>query len=328
MRYAHTMLPLPTSRRIVVTGCAGFIGSRAAELFLEAGHRVVGIDALVEDLYPNSYKHQRLARFEAHPNFSFEQADLATDSVEPLLEGVQVVVHFAAMAGLAKSWTHPEFYVKNNVVATKKLVDATISCSVDFFVHASTSSVYGDLAVGDETLPFDPISPYGETKIEAERTVAEGLAPQGIGYSILRYFSVYGPRQRPDMAYSKFCNALLSGETLRVTGDGSQRRSNTFIDDAARAALIAAEVQLDGEIFNIAGSESIALIDGIDILAGEMGVSPLIEFVPDARGDQKETAGDSSKAQRLLGWTPEVSIEEGLRLQARAARESFRGVVR
>jgi UDP-glucose 4-epimerase len=130
------------------------------------------------------------------------------------------------------------------------------------------------------------------------------------------------------MAYSKFCNALLSGETLRVTGDGSQRRSNTFIDDAARAALIAAEVQLDGEIFNIAGSKSIALTDAIDILAGEMGVSPLVEFVPDARGDQKETAGDYSKAQRLLGWTPKVSIEEGLRLQARAARESFRGVVR
>jgi len=308
------------SRRIVVTGCAGFIGSRATELFLDAGHRVVGIDGLIDDLYPNSYKEQRLSRFESHPSFSFEQVDLATESCEATLHSAEVVVHFAAMAGLPKSWTNPELYVKNNVVATQRLVDAAVNCNVEFFVHASTSSVYGGSAVGDENMPFNPISTYGETKLEAEKIVAERMASNGIGYSILRYFSVFGPHQRPDMAYAKFCHSLLVGEVIRVTGDGSQRRSNTFIDDAARGAVLATDAHLNGEVFNISGSESISLLDAIDILADELGVTPRLEFVPDARGDQKVTAGDASKARKLLGWIPSLSVEDGLRRQAQAAR--------
>jgi len=316
------------SRRIAITGCAGFIGSRATELFLDAGHRVVGIDGLIDDLYPNSHKEQRLARFESHPNFSFERVDLATESIEATLHHAEVVVHFAAMAGLPKSWANPESYIKNNVVATQRLVDAAINCDVDFFVHASTSSVYGGLAVGDESMPFNPISPYGETKIEAEKIVRERLASNGIGYSILRYFSVFGPRQRPDMAYAKFCQSLLAGEVIHVTGDGSQRRSNTFIDDAARGAVLAADAHLNGEIFNISGNESISLMDAIDILADELGVTPRLEFVPEARGDQKVTAGDASKARQLLGWLPSLSVEEGLRRQARAARDDVAGLAR
>jgi UDP-glucuronate 4-epimerase len=315
------------SRKMAVTGCAGFIGSKTTEFLLEQGHHVVGIDALIDDLYPNSFKNQRLARFDSHPNFTFVQANLASGDFVTKLDGADTVIHFAAMAGLTKSWTHPEAYILNNVDATRRLVDAVIQVQPSFFVHASTSSVYGGHAVGDETLPLNPISPYGETKVEAEMIVGENLNAHGIGYTVLRYFSVFGPRQRPDMAYSKFCQALIRDEVIHVTGDGSQRRSNTFIDDAAHAALLAANARLDGEVFNIAGNESITLLDAIDILADELGVTPRLEFIPTALGDQTETAGDASKAHKMLRWSPSVSINEGLKRQARAARDDFLGIV-
>ncbi len=322
------MVSQSESRRVAVTGCAGFIGSKATEFLLEQGHHVVGIDALIDDLYPNSFKRERLARFDSHPSFTFVRANLASGSFTKELAGVDTVLHFAAMAGLTKSWTHPEAYILNNVDATRRLVDAVIQVQPSFFVHASTSSVYGGHAVGDETLPLNPISLYGETKVEAEKIVGENLHTHGIGYSVLRYFSVFGPRQRPDMAYSKFCQALLRDEVIHVTGDGSQRRSNTFIDDAAHAALLATNARLDGEVFNIAGSESITLLDAIDILADELGVTPRLEFVPSAQGDQTETAGNASKAHKMLMWRPSVSAKDGLRRQARSAREDFAGIDR
>jgi UDP-glucose 4-epimerase len=174
-------------------------------------------------------------------------------------------------------------------------------------------------------MTLNPASPYGTTKVAAEDLVRRYEGEGRIrGATILRYFSVYGPGQRPDMAYAKFCEALLSGGEITVNGDGSQTRSNTFVDDAARASILAAERQISGVAMNISGSESIHLTDAIDVLARAMGVRPRIHFGPPIDGDQRDTGGVAELALQLLGWRPSISIDEGLRRQALAAADEHR----
>lgn len=307
----------------VITGCAGFIGAEASLQLLEQGHKVIGIDGLIENLYSNESKIRRLRILQTYEGFEFHESNLLTAKLEPLISGADSVLHFAAMAGLPKSWEDPELYFENNVKATSRLVEAMKVAGKPFLVHASTSSVYGGNAVGDETLPLNPISPYGESKLEAETVVNSYSTESGHGATILRFFSVFGPRQRPDMAYSKFCDAILRKQTIKINGDGSQTRSNTFVKDAARAALLATEKKINGAVFNIAGSESISLLDALSVLADELGESPMLEFGPKAPGDQKETGGTTARAKELLGWQPIISVRDGLRLQAQVARADF-----
>jgi UDP-glucuronate 4-epimerase len=299
---------------VVVTGAAGFIGSHLCEALVAAGHGVVGVDAFL-DYYGRERKERNLAPLRARPDFTFHELDLRTAPLAPLLEGADAVVHAAAMPGLVRSWVDMETYTSCNVLAVQRLCEAAAESGVERFVHVSTSSVYGTDAVGDERTPTRPVSPYGVTKLAAEHLALAYCSEFGLPALVLRYFSIYGPRQRPEMAYSLFTEALLDGRPLTVYGDGRQSRSNTFVSDCVAGTVAALERGSAGEVYNIGGGEEIELLDAIGIIADELGVEPRIVFGPPRAGDQRRTAADVSKARRELGYDPVVAPEEGLRRQ-------------
>jgi len=299
---------------VAITGCAGFIGSKTAQLLLDDGVNVIGIDCFSRDLYPAEPKRDSLAALLKYPHFTFHEIDLRNGDLAVAIAPADAVIHFAALAGLAPSWSNPDLYRSHNVDATRRLVEAMIDSGTAHLVHASTSSVYGREAVGNEELELRPVSPYGETKLAAEAIVQAATESGELSATILRYFSVYGPGQRPDMAYAKAIQAIRDDQEMCITGDGSQRRSNTFIDDAARAAILSVGKQ-PSATFNICGDESIALIDAIRHIERLIGKPARLTFTPRARGDQTVTHGDSTKASQLLGWRPTTDIFDGLAQQ-------------
>jgi nucleoside-diphosphate-sugar epimerase len=302
--------------RIVVTGAAGFIGSHICDALLAQGHEVAGVDAFI-DYYPRALKEDNLRLIGAHPRFTFTELDLRIDRLDDLLEGADGVVNQAAMAGLMRSWDDLETYVGCNILAVARLIAACQRAGVERFVHASTSSVYGQNAVGDESLPTRPISPYGVTKLAAEHLLLAHRAAHGFPVIILRYFSIYGPRQRPDMAYHIFIKAMLAGEPITIYGDGRQSRANTFVADCVRGTLAALADGEVGETYNIGGGEEISLLEAIDLIAKATGTSPQIRHERPRPGDQLRTVADTSKARRAFGYQPIVRPADGLREQAR-----------
>lgn len=300
--------------RILVTGVAGFIGSHLAEALLVAGHHVVGLDAFI-DYYPRAIKERNLSELRGRANFDFHELDLRSDSLDACLEGVEVVVNEAAMAGLMRSWQDLEMYTSCNIIAVNRLIEAAVRAGVGKFLHVSTSSVYGVDAVGDEEQPVRPISPYGVTKLAAENLVLAHMATHGLPASILRYFSIYGPRQRPDMAYRIFIAAMLEGREITIYGDGRQSRSNTYIGDCVRGTIQAIDRAQVGEIYNIGGGVEITLNEAIDLIADATGVAPLIRHEPQRPGDQRRTWADTAKARAAFGYEPLVTPEIGLREQ-------------
>ena len=297
--------------RIVVTGAAGFIGSTLAEALLRAGHDVVGLDAFI-DYYPRPMKEANLATLATSPSFRFGEVDLRTAELDPWLEGADAIIHEAAMAGLMRSWTDLELYASCNILATNRLIEAALRAGVRRFVLASTSSVYGKEAVGDEDHPLEPSSPYGITKLAAEKLVLAHSATSGLPGTIIRYFSIYGPRQRPDMAYHRFIEAMLDGQPITVFGDGEQTRSNTYIDDAVAGTVLALERGAVGGIYNIGGGRTVTLNEAIDLIAGHLGVQPEIRREAARPGDQRHTSADIGRARQTLGYAPTVEPAEGL----------------
>lgn len=304
----------PPPNRVLVTGAAGFIGSHLAETLVAQGHEVVGLDAFTE-AYPRPYKERNLRRLRGHARFTFAELDLRTDPLDAVLEGVDVVINEAAIAGLPRSWTDVATYVDCNVSGLARLIDASNRAGIDRFVQISTSSVYGANACGDEELPKAPVSPYGISKLAAEHLVLAHVQANDLPATILRYFSIYGPRQRPDMAYHIFTERLRAGQPLSIFGDGRQSRSNTYVADCVAGTIAAIEGGEIGEVYNIGGGVVLELHEAIDLIAAELGVKPTLVHEAARPGDQRRTFADTAKARDTFGYRPTTEPAEGLRNQ-------------
>jgi len=286
------------------------------EELLARGHSVVGIDAFIP-YYPREIKETNLISLREAPNFTFYNLDLRFEELTPIFEGVEVVFHLAAMAGLMRSWSDFYLYMTCNVAVTQRLLEAARLTGIKHFIHGSTSSVYGRFATGNEELPLSPCSPYGITKLSAEHLCKAYEENFGLPLTILRFFSVYGPRQRPDMAYHIFIRALLQSEPITIHGDGEQSRSNTFISDCVQGILLAFEkpARSIGETFNLGGGEVVTINQVRNILEELLGKRFKVAFAPARPGDQRSTAADISKIHRLLGYTPTTPVAVGLEAQ-------------
>ena len=317
--------------RCLVTGVAGFIGSHLAESLVAQGHTVIGVDAFIP-YYPRTIKEQNLSELRQNPNFSFQELDLRTAPLQPLLDGIEVVFHEAATPGLLLSWQDFELYETCNILTTQRLLEAcrqtkgqvtNSSNSSSKVILASTSSIYGADVTGPETTKAQPVSPYGITKLAGEHLALAYYHNFGIPVSILRYFSVYGPRQRPDMGYYRFIEAIAKDKVITVFGDGKQTRTNTYVTDIVRATILAArpadrpadEQFQVGEAFNIGGRDEINVLEVLQLLEELIGKKARIEWAASRPGEQSRTVANITKAQQMLGWEPRVGIKEGLAAQ-------------
>ena len=306
--------------KCLVTGAAGFVGSHLCERLLRDGHQVTGLDAFIP-YYPRPIKEANLMNCRAHSRFTWQQLDLRSDDLSGALDGVEVVFHLAAMAGLPRSWTEFSLYESCNVAATFRLLEAArAGGSLDRFVHISTSSVYGRYSSGDETMPTRPISPYGVTKLAAENLCRAFAEEHGLPVVVLRYFSVYGPRQRPDMGYHHFIRSMLRDDPMPVFGDGQQVRGNTYIDDCVEATVRAAAA-IPGETYNVGGGETASVWDILQRLEKIIGRKARTIPQPARPGDQRHTVADTTRLWRHLGWKPCVGLDEGLARQVEWQRQ-------
>jgi UDP-glucuronate 4-epimerase len=298
----------------VVTGCAGFVGSHLVERLLADGWRVCGIDAFT-DYYPRAEKEANLSAVAPDTAFELVEADLSSDALEPLLAGRPVVFHLAAQPGVRGSFGEGfAIYVRDNVLATQRLLEAAAESRCARVVWASSSSVYGDAAAfpcRERETPTAPRSPYGMTKRACE-DLAAIYRQRGVDSVGLRYFTVYGPRQRPDMAMRRLCEVALVGGAFRVYGDGSQVRDFTYVDDVVDATVRAAHAKTAPPILNVGGCESATLLDVIGIVERIVGTPVPLERLPDQLGDVRRTGADTSLAREHLGWEARVELAEGL----------------
>lgn len=301
----------------LITGVAGFIGSHLAETLLNQGKQVIGIDHL-NNYYDPQLKQSNLANLTSYPAFEFIQEDIQALDWTTLLKNVEVVYHQAAQAGVRASWGEGfRSYTERNLNATQVILEAAKEAkTLKRLVFASSSSVYGNAETfpTPETVCPQPVSPYGITKLASEQLCQLYYANFGVPVTMLRYFTVYGPRQRPDMAFHKFFKAAIHNKPITIYGDGQQTRDFTFIQDAVVANLIAATTpDAVGEVFNIGGGSRVVLTDVLDKMDAIIGKPIQREYIERARGDARHTSADVSKAQRILGYSPQVSLEEGLK---------------
>jgi UDP-glucose 4-epimerase len=300
--------------KALVTGTAGFIGSTLATTLTDRGAEVVGIDCFT-DYYARDIKENNLADLRTRPNFRFVEGRLQDVDLDPLLHGVTHVFHLAAQAGVRKSWGSDFLtYTTHNVDATQRLLEALKGRPIERLVYASSSSVYGDVAAIPfrETAYLQPLSPYGVTKLAAEHLCHLYFVNHGVPTVSLRYFTVYGPRQRPDMGFHRFIRAALLGEPITLYGDGEQTRDFTFVGDIVRATIAAAERGVPGGIYNIGGGSRVS-INEVLAMIGEITGRPLdIRRLPAEKGDMRDTFADSSRAKAELGFSPSHSLREGL----------------
>ncbi len=299
--------------RAVITGCAGFIGSHVAERMVADGWRVTGVDAFTP-YYDPTEKEANLAGLTGEPRFDLVRADLASAPVGRLLAGASTVVHLAAQPGVRASFGDGfERCVRDNVLATQRVLEASSDAGIRRVVYASSSSVYGDAERHPcrEDGPTAPRSPYGVTKRTCEHLadVYRGLGLDVVG---LRYFTVYGPRQRPDMAMRRICEAALGGPVFELYGDGTQSRDFTHVDDAVDATVRAVSAADPGPVLNVGGGQEASMLDVLDIVDHLAGRPVPVLQTEVQRGDVRRTGADTSRAARRLGWVPRVSLEDGL----------------
>ena len=300
--------------KAVVTGAAGFIGSHLTESLLADGLQVVGVDAFV-DYYPREVKERNLATARGHRSFRLVEGSVQDMDLARVLDGASQVFHLAAQAGVRASWGRDfAVYTDNNVLATQRLLEACVAARVPRLVFASSSSVYGDAA----SLPLQeqtacrPVSPYGVTKLAAEHLANLYHSNMGLPVVSLRYFTVYGPRQRPDMAFHRFLRAAREGSAIRLFGDGRQTRDFTYIDDIVAATRAAGNSGPPGGVYNVGGGERVALSDVIGRIERVTGCRLEVIREDAQKGDMKDTFADTSAARRDLGFRSTVTLDEGL----------------
>jgi UDP-glucose 4-epimerase len=317
--------------RILVTGCAGFIGSHLVEALLLMGYDVVGIDCFTP-YYSDRIKRYNLTEALRHKKFKLVELDLSRTSIDDLtsiVKDVSCVIHEAAQPGVRSSWgVDFDAYVKHNILATQKLLEAVARAgSVKMFVYASSSSIYGNvenIPVSEEVNP-KPYSPYGVTKLTAENLCMVYYENFNVPIVVLRYFTVYGPRQRPDMAFHKFIRSALKCEPLYVYGDGQQARDFTYVEDVVEATIRSIECQdrVIGQVINVGYGKPVKLMDAVNIIAELCGVNPQIRFKEEMKGDVRATWADISKARSLLEWQPKTKLRDGLEDEIRWAKQAI-----
>ncbi len=310
-----------------VTGAAGFIGSHLAERLVRDGHEVVGMDAFT-DYYARALKERNLEALQGKPGFTFIEADLNTLDLGAALEGVEWIFHQAGQAGVRASWGRDfAAYTACNITATQHLLEAARHAPrLKRLIYASSSSVYGnapELPVIEKTLP-SPISPYGVTKLAAEHLCMLYWHSYRVPAVALRYFTVYGPRQRPDMAFHKFIKAMLLDQEITVFDDGQQTRDYTYVNDIVEANIQAAQAaEVSGKVFNIAGGSRVHLREVIATMEDLLGKPARIRYEAPALGDVRDTFADTSQARRLLGYAPRVSLRDGLAAEIAFLRDLY-----
>ena len=304
--------------RALVTGCAGFIGSHLTESLLADGHEVVGVDCL-NDNYAWPDKMRNLAVARSHDRFALIPLDLSRGELAELVAGADVVFHLAAEPGVRTSWGGRfDSYVRNNVLATQRLLEVARDFPDVRFVYASSSSIYGDaeqLPTREDATPA-PFSPYGVTKLAAEQLCTLYHRNHGTRAVSLRFFSVYGPRQRPDMAFNRFCRAALEDAPITVFGDGEQTRDFTFVADVVRAVRAAGvEPAAVGGVYNIGGGSRVSVNQALALLREFAGRPLDVRYLERESGDVRDTGADITLARRDLGFAPQTTFAEGLRAE-------------
>ncbi len=311
--------------RCLVTGAAGFIGSHLAERLVADGHEVTGVDCFL-DYYPRVAKERNLGALGRQASFRLVEADLVRADLAPLVDAVDWVFHQAAQAGVRASWGRDfHIYTENNIFATQRLLEAARDAKISRFVYASSSSIYGDAPerpIREETRP-QPVSPYGVTKLAGEHLCWLYWRNYGLPSVSLRYFTVYGPRQRPDMAFHRFLKAALLGGEITLFDDGEQTRDFTFIADAVEANVAAAERGSSGQAFNIGGGSEVSINRVLEEIGEISGRSIRIRREGRQKGDVRHTLADCSRARQDLGFRPAIGLREGLQREWDWIREIY-----
>jgi UDP-glucuronate 4-epimerase len=310
----------------LVTGCAGFIGSHLTESLLNDGWHVVGIDCF-NDNYGRGEKLRNLERARSWDDFDFVPIDLARGDLSEFVDGCDTIFHLAAEPGVRASWgARFETYVRNNLLAAQHVLDAAVAHPETRLVYASSSSIYGQaetFPTHEDTRP-QPLSPYGVTKLAAEHMCGLYHANHGVSAVTLRYFSVYGPRQRPDMAFSMFCRSAIEGTPITVFGDGRQTRDFTYVADVVAATRLAADAKgVEGRVYNVGGGTRVSVNAALDAISGLAGRRLDVRYVGHQHGDVRDTGADTTRARQELGFQPAVAFEEGVARQFAWAKEEF-----
>lgn len=307
--------------RMLVTGAAGFVGSHLSEHLVADGHEVTGVESF-SDHYSRNLKEFNLARLVAEPRFELVERDLSSDPIIDLLDGVDVVFHLAARPGVRDSWSEFADYAEANIIGSRAVFDAAAAKHTRV-VYASSSSVYGDaltLPVSEEH-PLHPVSPYGASKVMTEVLAGAYASSYGLDAVGLRYFTVYGPRQRPDMGLARFIEAAVANQAIPIYGDGRQRRDMTYVGDVIEATLAAAEHGRAGSVYNIASGTQRALLDILEVLGDAIGLALRLVHEDAKPGDVRDTWGDITRASADLAYAPSVTLREGLERQIAEATE-------
>ena len=301
--------------KAVVTGAAGFIGSNLTLRLLDAGASVTGVDCFT-DYYARELKETNVNRFRDHTRCRFVETEIATADWTELLTDATHVFHLAAQAGVRRSWGADfSIYTACNVDATQILLEACVGRRLERFVYASSSSVYGDavaIPMREDARP-QPVSPYGVTKLAAEHLCHLYFTNYAVPTVSLRYFTVYGPHQRPDMAFHRFLRAIQTGQPITLYGDGEQTRDFTFVDDAVSATVAAADRGDAGRVYNIGGGSRVSMNHVLDLMTTVTGQAATVAHQPEQKGDMRDTYADTTHARQDLGFAPAVGLEDGIR---------------